>query len=79
MTENALLEALRKAKRPKSGGEGMQVTEIRRATGMSVEKVRDLIRAGLQNGSIRRAERSIERLDGIFTTVTTYALVAKKK
>lgn len=78
MTENALLEALRKATIPKEGGEGMRVEEICRATGMGEQRVRRLIWEGLETGAIRRTERRIERLDGKPATVTGYAAVLKK-
>lgn len=78
MTENALLDALRKAQIPKAGGEGMRVEEMCRATGMGEAKVRRLIWEGLNSGSIRRTERRIERMDGKPAVVTGYALVKKK-
>jgi len=78
VTENALLEALRKAQTPKSGGEGLRVEEICRATGLGESKARRLIWEGLQSGTIRRTERRIERLDGRPAVVVGYAFVPKK-
>ena len=79
MTENALLDALRKASKRTTGGEGMRVEEIRRELRISAAKARDMIRDGLAVGTVKRTLRSIEGLDGRMVTVPGYAIAKQKK
>lgn len=78
MTEAQLLEALYAASR-KTGGEGLTVPEYAAQARRSELTVRKILRAGLANGTVRRSQKTIERMDGRIAVVPAYVLLNGKK
>lgn len=50
----------------------MTVTEICEATGVSVGKARDAVRAALRKGECRASRKTIVAMDGRVTSVPSY-------
>lgn len=66
------LRALMERHASSSGGEGVTVTEICEATGVSVGKARDAVRAALRKGECRASRKTIVAMDGRVTSVPSY-------
>lgn len=78
MSLNEVAEALSEVRKSMTTDDpGFRVEEIKEATGMSKAKINSLIRAGLDNGTVRRSTRLLERTDGRMTPVTTYVFLEK--
>jgi len=75
MTLEEVVAALRDAARPDQQGEGFLVGEIMTATGLGVGAARDLIRDGLAAGTVRRATRTMECIDGRIRRVPSYVFL----
>lgn len=78
ITESEIIEALRLAsQRPTEEGEGLRVEEIREQTGFSVVKIRNLIRQGLADGTIRRTRRVTTDIGGRRLNVSAFAIAKR--
>ena len=66
------LRALMERHASSSGGEGVTVTEICEATGVSVGKAREAVRAALRKGECRASRKTIVAMDGRVTSVPSY-------
>jgi len=79
VTESDLLAEIAKATRKAVGGAGLLVGEICEVTGRSERTVRLAISKGLKNGTVKRAIKTIERIDGRLVNTTSYVFLKGKK